>query len=343
MTNRKKLTLLALAAALITGVAVWAALKPMSGPVPRERLTIVGADRPAFALLYVAHAKGYFREEGVEVSFLRPQQGTNTITTLADEKADLATLFETPIIERSFAGDPPNIITTLSSSRRNAGLLALNDRGISKLEDLKGKKIGISRNTNGEFFLFLLLSSEGIKTSQVQLVDMRSNEIAQAIAGGRVDAVATLNPYLYEAEAALKGKKTAIFYSDLYFQTAFLVAKPKTVAERRTALVALLRAVATAEDFTRKNEREVIDIVARYIPDYPKEPIKTFWNDFVMEAKLDNVTLHSLNQRAKWMSSLKTYPSPVPDFRTIIISDYLREANPAAVTIRAGVIPTFRG
>lgn len=62
-----------------------------------------------------------------------------------------------------------------------------------------------------------------------------------------------------------------------------------------------------------------------------------------MEAKLDNVTLHSLNQRAKWMSSLKTYPSPVPDFRTIIISDYLREANPAAVTIRAGVIPTFRG
>ena len=117
-------------------------------------------------------------------------------------------------------------------------------------------------------------------------------------------------------------------------QVALLAGQPKVIAQKKEAMKALLRGVMRAEGFLTGHRDEAVDIVAEHLPNYPKEAVRTFWDDFIMEAKLDNVTLNLLDQKAKWLSSTRTYKRPNLDVSQLIFSAYLREVHPEAVTIQ---------
>src|SRR5947208_6884067 len=152
--------------------AVWSAKVGPPFVKPRQTIVIADVPRAAFALLYIAQAKNYFREEGIEVTFEIAKAASEALNAALEGKADLANVFETTVILKHLAGEAISVITALSSSQKNTGLVALKDRGILNPKDLKGRTIGISKNRNGDFLLFLLLTSAGIKSSAVPLLDM---------------------------------------------------------------------------------------------------------------------------------------------------------------------------
>src|SRR5205823_10878348 len=83
---------------------------------------------------------------------LRPH--TSTLFPYTTLFRSLANVFETTVILKHLAGEAISVITALSSSQKNTGLVALKDRGILNPKDLKGRTIGISKNRNGDFLLF---------------------------------------------------------------------------------------------------------------------------------------------------------------------------------------------
>jgi hypothetical protein len=54
----------------------------------REAIVIADVPRPAFGLLYVAQAKGYFREEGIDVTFRGEQANDILSRYLSDASGD---------------------------------------------------------------------------------------------------------------------------------------------------------------------------------------------------------------------------------------------------------------
>ena len=100
-------------------------------------------------------------------------------------------------------------------------------------------------------------------------------------------------------------------------------------------MTALLRGIARAEQFLHNHKEEAIEIVARHLADFSKESVRSVWDDYALNAKLDNVMLDLLNQKANWLGRQEGHGELNLDLRQVIFSDFLKEVYPEAVTIRS--------
>ena len=254
------------------------------GVTQRESVTIAEASQPVFALVYIADANGYFDDEGLDVSFKSFTSARDALNSVIDRESDIATVYETPVVLKTYEGVNLGVITSLHTSNKNTGLVARRDRGIDVPEDLRGKTIAVTSGTNAEFFLSLFLSTIGINLSEVSLIDTKPEEMAGVLRDGSVDAVAIWNPNLYNARQSLPEEKLAIFFSDVYTEFSVLAGRRELVTERPKAMQALVKAVVKAEKFLEANPGEAIEIVIKRLSNQPETTIRGVWSEFRAEA-----------------------------------------------------------
>lgn len=302
-------------------------------PAP-ENLVIADASQHMFVLLYVADAKGYFADEGLEVSYHSFTSGRDALTSVINGEADVATVFETPIVLNTGKGRRVRVLSTLHTSNKNTALVARRDRGIETPADLKGKRIGVTPNTNGEFFLLQFLANEGVAPDSVELVTVSPQDMVMYLAEGRVDAIATWNPHLFTARNKFPADATVVFSSSAYTEMSVLAVREETVTEKKEALLRLLRAIVRAEKFVSTHESEAMDITVRRLSDQSEETTRAVWRDFRAKARLDNILLSILTQEAEWFAERGIIPRPIPDFREVLFPAYLDSINPESVTVR---------
>lgn len=82
-----------------------------TGELTELRIAATGVDSlPFMAILQVGAEKGYFKEEGLDVSFLSGQGGGNTLRLLTTGDADIAITGGTAVVEAARADDSIKII-----------------------------------------------------------------------------------------------------------------------------------------------------------------------------------------------------------------------------------------
>src|SRR5512145_2771385 len=89
----------------------------------RERLTLGVPHLPAFGLVFIADARGYFAANGLEVEQRRFATGRDALAALAAGDVDAATAYVTPVATRA-SRDDLEVLTTLHASTRLTRLLA---------------------------------------------------------------------------------------------------------------------------------------------------------------------------------------------------------------------------
>jgi ABC-type nitrate/sulfonate/bicarbonate transport system substrate-binding protein len=313
----------------IAGVILYSAFNTVSH---KETLVIAEAQQPVFALLYVAEANGYFREEGLEVTYNKFTLGRDALDDTIKGGSDVAIVYETPFVRKVYEGVPIKLISTLHRSNRNQGVFTESGRGINTFSDIKGKRIGVVRNTSSEFFLFSLLAGEGIARSDVILEYVESDELIQYFDDGKVDAVSVWNPLLYQLKSEYPEEKQRIFYSDMYSESSVFVVRDENIIRKKSALVKMLRALVRAEKFTKNNPEQSIHITAQALS-VPESEVRAVWDDFTHSVQLNNLLLLILEREALWFKDNQIYTGPLPNFRNYIITDYLKEAKPDGVTL----------
>jgi len=180
-----------------------------TGLVGAEPLKIAYSDWPGWVAWDVADKKGFFKAEGVDVQLLWFEYGPS-MDAFSAGKVDAVAVTN---------GDA---LVTASSGARNVMIL-LNDYsngndmivakpGITSVKDLKGKKIGVEIGLVDHLLLLKALQLNGLKESDVTLVKMATDQAAQVLASGAVDAVAAWQPNAGQALKAVKGSQ-AIFTS----------------------------------------------------------------------------------------------------------------------------------
>lgn len=296
-----------------------------------EKITLAVTPWPASAPLYVAHEKGYFQDEGLDTTIRSYISGHLGLGAVISGEVDFATVGETPIAQAAVDGKQIAVVATISRIERAILVIARKDRGISKPEDLKGKRIGVVAGTTADFFLYLYLATSHIDPKEARIVNLPTEEIVGALIKGEVDAVSTWAPHTTILRDKLGGNATILHDPSIYTMTWNIVARPDTLKSRPERVQKLLRAVVRANTFITEHTAEAHAISARSLGTntslYERE-----WNDYAFEASLDQSLILNLEDQARWLIKREgDNERRTPNFTNFIHVDGLKAVQPEAV------------
>ena len=307
--------------------------KKFTGPM--EKIT-VGVEKSLLpALVWITEDNGYFTENGVEVTIKEYDSGRAALKAMLDEGGlDMVTVAQTPVMFNSFNRSDFAIVSAMVSSYNDVFVLARRDRDIAKPGNLRGKKVGLTKGSTGQYFLDLFLSKNNILPSEVEEVDIPAGQLVGSITAGSVDAISVWQPHIYNAQKAL-GDKNIIFPSRKIFREDFYFVPNKNFLQNHPEAIArFLQALKQAEDFIKNNEDKSVDIVAKRLG-LDRAFVASVWGDFQFGLFLDSTIIQTLENEAAWAIQNKlTDKTEVPDYHAFISVDALTKVAPEKVQLK---------
>ena len=291
---------------------------------------------------YVAYKKGFFKEEGLDVTFKFNPGGWMSLKDLFEGRADIITVAELPIVYSAFdkkkytefeRGHFYIIGDMIYSQQDIQQVVARKDRGIKTAADLKGKKIGVFRGTTLDYYMDIFFRDHKISYSDVEIVNMNVFEMTDAIVKGDLDAIFTWQPHVHIAQEKL-GSNAVLLQSRAKYSTAWLIIVMKGFADKHPEiLVKFLNAIVKAENFIKKNPKQAQKIHS----ELSKTNLKTtrfLWNIVDFDLSLSESLLVTLEGEAKWIIRRRLYKTTeIPDFMNYFYFDALEKAKPLGVQV----------
>ena len=298
---------------------------------PPQKITVAYTYQPQSTLVHVAVAKGYFAEEGLETRLLMHTYGKAALQSVIENKADFATVAETPVMFNVLKGEKIFVIANIEASSMNNAIVARKSAGIATTGDLKGKRVGFTPGTTSDFFLDSLLTANGLTRKEIQPVPLKPEEMQEAITAKKVDAVSVWNYPLTLIKRQL-GTDGAIFYDrEIYTETFNIAAMQDFVRRNPETVKRFLRALIKAEDFVARNPGEAQTIVSTAAK-IDKNLVRDVWNAFNYHVVQDQTLLITLEDETRWaMKNKLTDRTDMPDYLSYIHLDSLRAVKPEAI------------
>ncbi|WP_323842301.1 MULTISPECIES: ABC transporter substrate-binding protein [unclassified Moraxella] len=142
---------------------------------------------PNHAAIIIAQQQGYFAKQGLNVEIIEPADPSMPPKLVASGQADIAVDYQPQLQQQVAEGLPLVRIGTLIDTPLNS-LVVLKDSNITKLEDLKGKKIGYSVSGFEDLLLKTMLKSANLTADDVQMVNVNWS-LSPSLLSGLVDGV----------------------------------------------------------------------------------------------------------------------------------------------------------
>jgi NitT/TauT family transport system substrate-binding protein len=248
------------------------------------------------------------------------------IPLLVSGEADAATNAETQALLRSAAS--PNLRIVLTVAECYYRIVARRSAGISRLSDLKGKKVGTSLSTSAHYFLSKMARSAGVSETDLTAVAVPLPDMPAAIKRGDVDAIAIWEPQAHNSEQAL-GADAIVFqdrsvYRELFNlnTTAEVLADPA----RRRALVAAVARIVTASEQVTSRPPSVWPLVSSKI-NVPQPTIAAVWSHFRFAGGLPRDLLDVMVEEERWVAGIqKREPRARPAIEQLVDATVLRDA-----------------
>jgi len=118
-----------------------------------------------------------------------------------------------------------------SFASQGLSIIVPNDSSITKVSQLRGKRIGVARGSIGHLILLDQLKKAGISDNEVKFVFLQPDEASLALSRGDIDAIGTWEPYV--SFAVLHQQDRII--ASLPYHTYFVVADDALQNSRKQA------------------------------------------------------------------------------------------------------------
>lgn len=321
---------LALGLALMLGLALRRAPAP---PALTDTLTMAVPSVPHAALLHLAAAQGWFAAEGLALRIIPATHGKLALDLLAQGKVQLAAAAEVPFVVNVMNGQALSIVASVASATSEMAVIARRDRAISRPADLAGKRIGITRGTSGEYYLWAFLTRHRLAPQQVTLIDTPPDQLQQELSSGRLDAIAAWQPTRVRAEQALGAAGITLTEPDAYTSTYVLVGQTGYLRQHPQVVEKLLRALLRAEAWQREQPQRALQLLAERLQVKP-EALLPGWQDQDFRVDLLQSQLVTLEDEVRWVSARGYAPNgPMPNFLPHLYLDGLLTVRPERVTV----------
>ncbi len=296
-----------------------------------ESLRIAASRAPVSLPLYVAQRRGFFADEHLEVVITDCIGGTRCLRQVLDGKADIATTSEMLVVLQAFARADVAILATMAHATDNLKLIARKASGVTRSEQLAGRKLGVIAGTAAQYLLETHLLNVGVDPHGVTLVPMQAEETVAALASGRIDAVAVWEPFGYAALYGVDAVGVRLPLSGGYIETYDLVGRRTLFAARDDALVRLLRAVDRAEGFIQAHPGEAQAILREQLK-LDQHFVDWVWGGLGFRLSLDQALLTTMEGEVRWAQREGHVAGGArPNVLTLIHPGPLRAVRPGAV------------
>src|SRR6266436_7790695 len=190
---------------------------------------------------YYLMKSGYLEKRGIKTEDFAVPSGNLTMQQMVARQVDMGTYAGPSFI---LGHDKGGLIAIaqIETVGATGSMVVRKDLGITKLADLKGKKIANQTGSSiGNIFIDQVGPANGLKKGDFQEVRMDVNNMIAALSAKTVDAMINVEPYNAIAEA--EGLGTIIMSLDKYDKVpVFMAATPDFVDKNSDAIVAYLKA-----------------------------------------------------------------------------------------------------
>ncbi len=232
--------------AAVAGVLLLLAT-PSAGHVA-EPLRIGAFPNLHCALIYLADSQGFFKKHGVDVVIKMYESGPEAVNDLIADKIDVASSAEFVLVLQSSIYPDLRIPATICVASDHE-LVVRKDRGIARPQDLKGKRVAVTRGSSGEFFHYNYLIFNRIPAGSVRVVYQTPYEMVKAMTDGTIDAALSWPPYTSQMVKQLgaKGARWPAQSGQEYYMV--LLARDGFLKKQSKTMESFLAALLEAEGF----------------------------------------------------------------------------------------------
>jgi NitT/TauT family transport system substrate-binding protein len=262
--------------------------------------------------VYVAKAKGYFGDAGLNVDILPGRGSTFAAMTVGAGKEEFGVSDAAAVLTARAKGVP---IIALSNLQQDNGVawIATEKSGITKVEDLKGRNVGILPGSSTTIFLQALMKKHGLTLDDVKPITWRPGTDLPLLLEGKIDSEATV----YNNEVIAWGiehpelKLRVQPMASLGFDTpGYALVTSEELARKNPKMVKAFNAAAlTGMEYAVAHPEEAVAILVQGAPELKPNVEAAKWKEMIPATSSRSVGPGGLD-RAKWEALnelLKTY------------------------------------
>jgi len=244
--------------------------------------------------MYVALAKGWYKDEGLDVKILPYASGTSPEVLVTSGKADVGVSTAEGVVASAASGNPVVSIATIIQ-HNTSGFMALANNGITSPKDLDNKIDGDSASPLETAILHAIITKDG-GNGTVKNVNLDVGAM-QALTSKKIDFF-----WVFEGweviQAKQQGLKVVYFPSSKYgipdYYTPVLVASPVEIKQRPELLKKFMRATAKGYQYAISNPK---DAAALLIATTPKG---TFPDTKFISTSQNFLSAHYVDKGRQW-------------------------------------------
>jgi sulfonate transport system substrate-binding protein len=294
---------------------------------------VIGGPKNISMLVIVATDRGFFRDEGLEISYRPIATGKLAGDALQTGDINVGILVDLNVTYAKLNGNSDLCVLASVIGKRDDALLVRADRGIDDASRLVGKTIAVVPATTSDAFLWRFLKSKNIDPATVKLKQMPPQAVQAAFLQGEVDAASIWQPFRFNIRSQLSNKVAELKNENVYTAHALLTVKRNLLEQRSEQLTAILRALIRAEDYGRTHLRETQKILAREL-DMDPQALADTWGEYKVEVGLDPRIARQMAEDAdQIVQTVAAFKGKaVPQFEEMIHPESLRKIDPDRVT-----------
>jgi NitT/TauT family transport system substrate-binding protein len=236
-----------------------------------------------YALIYLANAKGIWRQHGLDVNFKDVEDPNDRFIALAAGRLEGMASTVDAFARQQSNGVAAVEVFPIDASVGGDGILASNS--IQNVADLKGKTVGVNQGSVSEWFLAQVLEKNGLHLSDVKEQNMTSGAAGAAFVASKLDVAVTWEPWLSKAKVRTDGHVlvSSKQYPDLImdsfaFRKDFVQKYPDTVKD-------FMKAYYDAFTWMQANQTEALKVIGDAVQESPSD----------VSADLSTMTLFDLS------------------------------------------------
>jgi NitT/TauT family transport system substrate-binding protein len=257
--------------------------------LPKERsastsLSYVWSIWPGQYPVLIAHKLGYFEQEGVDLELIDGNANyEDSMNQVAEGKVNAVSFTLYDVLRRISEGKKLRIVALSDRSKGAEGLIV--QPQIMSVNDLKGQRVGVLKDSYLEYFLERILMKYGLTSQDVQVVNIIPEDSLVEYDEKNLAGMVTWEPKLGEV-VAKRGLRVMADSDDFPgVNTGVIAFHGDYVDAHKKAVQGFVKAWYRAVDYLKENPDESMRIVAQYYP-FSAEDARVFMlQDEVMDRK----------------------------------------------------------
>jgi NitT/TauT family transport system substrate-binding protein len=317
----KMLSLAAVGGVLVLGTAV---AQAQQAPL---KMTLFGQPSVNNDAIWMAFEKGFYRDEGLDVTYRLFPSGTTAFQAFQTGQGDIVMTGDLPSVQYFF-NSKQNYRTIAVIERDAKGYVVVAGKDIEKPQDLVGKTVATRVGSTGSWFVSEYLTKNNVDPKTVTVKNLDTQVLPAALCGGEIAAFFIWQPVGSRTLEICPDKAHYLSDATGYIQ-GYLVAgaRPDWLATPRGKDIATrwLRATMKGRDVAEKDFKSVAAYASAKLS-LSEKATRDQWDTNTRPIAIDKVYYDDFCSLSRWAQSEKATEGKI-DFKNLTWGDGLKAIN----------------